>query len=349
MADDEQPPRHGGRDRAELDRTREFPVFRDRDRAGEQPDEERRPVAADRAATADDGTAVPPRPGVPEDGTIALPHRPDGPHAGPPPPPPPLPHRPGPGDETTALPQPDQSGSETAVLRSDDDRTTVLPAGGAGAAGPPAGARGASPPPLEHTAVLPTVPAWSGRAEVRPAAVPPRGGTAPADWPEPPRGIRRWWLPAMLAAAALVLAGLVGFGIWLALREGGNSGPAVPVTSATGDADRSGPASPDTQTTSGQDQTQDAPAEVVVPRLMGVEADQARAILDDVGLDYRLTNRTTDDFPPGTVIEVDPPEGAVVAKDSRVTLVIAVAPATSAASSPTVSPSATTSGGANPP
>lgn len=201
--------------------------------------------------------------------------------------------------------------------------------------------------PGDETAVLPAAAPWSGRAGVPPpdlAGV--RAATPTEVWQEPvPTSGRRWWLPVLIAAFALALFALVGYGLWLAFRDDGtDANPGVPVLTASATATASDRTARATAT-EGPTRTQNRPEQVVVPRLAGMDQQTAQAVLDQLGLAYRLTFRPSSTAPPGTVLETQPGEGSVVSKGSEVTIVLATAPRTTAPAAPSptgsVSPTAT--------
>ncbi|MEW2589239.1 PASTA domain-containing protein [Micromonospora aurantiaca] len=246
-------------------------------------------------------------------------------------------------DATRALPRnPGEEDVEAtrAMPRNAGDATRPLPGGPAGQAGPegPGGPRR----PLDATAPQEPVGAWSGRAGVpppRPAGYPEPGGEYYGD----EQAGRRWWMPILLGVLALLLLGLIGVGVWLALRaadRNSDPGPPVPSISAqtsaapTSAAPSSSPPSTPPATT--------APVEVPMPPLVGLPEAAARAALDRLDLDYRVQRRASD-RPAGTVISTDPEAGYPVGEDDRVTIVVAVpAPPTSGPSTPGSAPATTT-------
>ncbi|MFJ8833305.1 PASTA domain-containing protein [Micromonospora aurantiaca] len=251
-------------------------------------------------------------------------------------------------DATRAMPRnPGEEDVEAtrAMPRNAGDATRPLPGGPAGQAGPegPGGPRR----PLDATAPQEPVGAWSGRAGVpppRPASYPEPGGEYYGD----EQAGRRWWMPILLGVLALLLLGLIGVGVWLALRaadRNSDPGPPVPSISAqtsaaptsaapTSAAPSSSPPSTPPATT--------APVEVPMPPLVGLPEAAARAALDRLDLDYRVQRRASD-RPAGTVISTDPEAGYPVGEDDRVTIVVAVpAPPTSGPSTPGSAPATTT-------
>jgi hypothetical protein len=189
------------------------------------------------------------------------------------------------------------------------------------------------PVPPDGTRVLPPVeeePArWAGSAQVRP----PRPGGAPVayEYEEEPvpigPGERNWMLPVVVGAVALLLLGALLTGLWLIFTATDDQGP-TPVASgpvgtsaeATTQAPTSAPPTPVTPTS-------EVPATVEVPRLAGLSEDEARQRLSDVGLRVQVERRPTTTADPGTVLEVQPGEGAEVAANSVVRIVVAAAPA----------------------
>ncbi len=186
-------------------------------------------------------------------------------------------------------------------------------------------------------ALPPTPPAWSGRAGVptRPAAYQEPG----AEWYAEEQAGRRWWLPILLGILALLLIALIGLGAWLAFRAAERSpGPApsstaVPTTTLRTSAapSTSPPTTPSSPTS----------AAVSMPPLVGLPESAARAILDRLGVDYRVETRESG-RPAGTVIETDPAAGEPIGDGDRVTLVVAERTApTTGAGTPTSGPTAT--------
>ncbi|MEU4788132.1 PASTA domain-containing protein [Micromonospora tulbaghiae] len=232
-----------------------------------------------------------------------------------------------------------------AIPRDAGDATRPLPGGPAGQGG--AAGQGGSRRPLDATAPQEPVGAWSGRAGVPPPR--PAGYTEPgSEWYGDEQAGRRWWMPILLGVLALLLLGLIGAGVWLALRAAdrdSDPGPPVPSISAqtsaapttaapTSAAPSSSPPSTPPATT--------APVEVPMPPLVGLPEAAARAALDRLDLDYRVQRRASD-RPAGTVISTDPEAGYPVGEDDRVTIVVAVpAPPTNGPSTPGSAPATTT-------
>lgn len=193
-------------------------------------------------------------------------------------------------------------------------------------------------PTANETAALPVTPgAWSGRAEVprpEPAAV---RGAAPPEWDEAgERPSRRWWLPILVGILALLLLGVLAYGIWLIVRSNEDgTGPVTPLPSAA-TATSATPRPTSAVPTAGRPTANatSAAATVPMPSLVGQPEATARAALDRLGLVYRLEFRTSDRTP-GTVIETEPRPGTTVPLGTQVTLVIAEAPT---APAPTATP-----------
>ncbi|MGV9763152.1 PASTA domain-containing protein [Micromonospora tulbaghiae] len=250
-------------------------------------------------------------------------------------------------DATRAMPR-NAAGEDVeatrAMPRNAGDATRPLPGGPAGQGGPVG--QGGPRRPLDATAPQEPVGAWSGRAGVpppRPAGYPEPGG----EWYGDEQAGRRWWMPILLGILALLLLGLIGAGVWLALRaadRNSDPGPPVPSVSAqtsaapttaapTSAAPSSSPPSTPPATT--------APVEVPMPPLVGLPEAAARAALDRLDLDYRVQRRASD-RPAGTVISTDPEAGYPVGEDDRVTIVVAVpAPPTSGPATPGSAPATT--------
>ncbi|MEV1289752.1 PASTA domain-containing protein [Micromonospora sp. NPDC049679] len=234
-------------------------------------------------------------------------------------------------DETAPLPRRDDTvplppGDQTARLPRSDE-TAYRPGG-------------------DQTAPLPSTPgSWAGRAEVPPWGGAPVRDQAPADWgPGDNEGPRRWWLPILLGLVALLLLALLGFGIWLinqARDEG--PGPVRPSPSPSPSAATTpAPVRPTSAAPTTAEPTPSATtiAPVQVPPVLGLPEEEARRLLDDAGLIYRLQYRGSEQTL-GTVIATDPPEGAAVRPGTRVTLVIAVPPSAPTTPPRTATPRAT--------
>jgi hypothetical protein len=206
-----------------------------------------------------------------------------------------------------------------------DDETAQLPTSGAPRSG--------------DTAILPPVPAWSGRA-----GVPPpdsiRASEEVSAYQEPGAS-RRWWMPLLLALLALVLLGLLAFGLWLIMRQDNSSDPGTPAVTPPAPSTQTVQSSPPAPSPTTAPSTQSVPAQVVIPPLVGMDSDTAQSTLDRLGLTVRLVSRPDPAAPPGTVVETLPGEGSVVRQGSRITLVIASAapsPSPSLPSLPAPSP-----------
>nr|MDT0662765.1 PASTA domain-containing protein [Micromonospora sp. DSM 115978] len=188
---------------------------------------------------------------------------------------------------------------------------------------PPAGDPPVSPAAQEDAS--PTAgraPAWSGRAGVpppRPASADAAGEWGGGDYYQ--QNERPWWMPILVGVVALLLIGVLIFGVWLIIQSAGNDGgPTVPSPSAT--------ASPTARPTSAAPTTASptpaatTPASVPMPPLVGLSRQEATGLLDQLGIDYQVRLRPSDE-PAGTVIETNPEAGEPVDEGERVTLVIA--------------------------
>ncbi|TDC82946.1 PASTA domain-containing protein [Micromonospora sp. KC606] len=182
-------------------------------------------------------------------------------------------------------------------------------------------------PPAAATPPEPNPAVWSGRAGVPP----PR----PPDYSEPmwygeEQREPRWWMPILLGILALLLLGVLGGGVWLAVRtperdEAPTPPPAptsAPVTTAAPTS-----AAPTTEPASTPPATEVVP--VPMPPLVGLPGATAERILDRLDLSYRVETRESSEQVPGTVVETDPEAGAPVGPGEEVTLVVAAAPSPS--------------------
>jgi hypothetical protein len=203
------------------------------------------------------------------------------------------------------------------------------------------------PPQRDETSVLPPArdwaaqDAWAGRAEVRP----PRPGEADygtgSDWdvsppPIEPRG--KWWMPILVGVLALILLGLLGWGIYLITQDsGGDEAPAPvaspPAPAATTKATTKATTAPATTPPTTEPTESTNPAEITVPALVGLSRADAQEALQRRGLRFRVISKSSD-ATPGNVIDSDPQEGQKVPADTQVTLVIA-AQRTTAPTTPT--------------
>ncbi len=184
---------------------------------------------------------------------------------------------------------------------------------------------------------------WAGRAGVqqpRPGADATRTDWAavPAD---EPRG--RWWTPIVVGIVALLLLGVLSWGIYLILQSTGHDeeSPAPLVTTSPAPAQTTEPTTePPTTAPTTTEPTSSAPAppeDVAIPALRGLSLDEARAALDRTGLNYRLRYVASTEAPPGTVIDSDPGEGQQVPGDTVVNLIVAAEPTAATPTPPTTS------------
>ncbi|BCJ43663.1 hypothetical protein GCM10010168_40280 [Actinoplanes ianthinogenes] len=230
-------------------------------------------------------------------------------------------------DETRPMPAADETVADTP-------RVEAGPAADATRSGEAAAASTTPMPPVGDWDPDPRAAddgAWTGRAAVRPPR-PDENGYPGEDWSviapeEEPAG--RWWMPIVVGVVGLILLALLGFGIYLIVR---NSAADVetpqptptrtqPVTTAP-TTEPTSAATTTTTTVSTVATTEPAATEATVPALRGMPVDDAKAALARSGLGYRVIFRPSD-AEPGTVIDSDPPEGQVVPPDTRITLVVA--------------------------
>jgi PASTA domain len=223
--------------------------------------------------------------------------------------------------DTAHQPQDPWHGRETSEFPPTGDETAALPPPGRGDTAPLPAAGGPGEEP----------PRWTARAGV--PARPPRGAVPQEQEWVPEQEPRSWWLPLLITLAVLILLGLIGLGVWLALHaQPGPTPGASPSTSASPSAVASS-ASP----TPSPSPASSAPL-VEVPDLHGQTVSDAQATLQGLGLTVQVQTQVTDAQPAGTVISTRPTVGSKVPAGSQVTLIVAAPPPTSASPSP--SPSA---------
>jgi hypothetical protein len=227
-----------------------------------------------------------------------------------------------------------------------DDQTMPLPGGDRTARLPgadqtvplPASARTPVTPTGGQPARTPGTPGlWLGRAEVPAPGGPAVRDGAPVEWyvsgDDPDR---RWWMPILVGIVALLLLALLALGVWLIARSSDEPeippSPSVPVSTSLSYVT----AEPTTAvpTTGAPRPSATTVTPIVMPSLVGLPQEEARAALDQLGLPYRLRFQSSDQ-PAGTVIETDPPAGATLTEGEKVTLVIA---GSTASPSPTPEP-----------
>lgn len=189
-------------------------------------------------------------------------------------------------------------------------------------------------------------PVWSARAQVPFGRAGQGGHFTPTDWTSTEaRPGRPWWTPILVGIVVMLLLGLLGFGVWLIMKGlADDDSPGSPVpTPATRQPTpepttepTTEPTSPPTTTRSSVSPSATSPL-VAVPPVAGLTAAQARRVLDDAGLSYRLILKTSANVPAGTVIGSDPFEGREVPAGTEVTLMVAVAPSPSASGGPSTS------------
>jgi len=133
-------------------------------------------------------------------------------------------------------------------------------------------------------------------------------------------------MPIVVGIAALVLLGLLGWGIWLIVRSTGDEpqtpAPAPPTSAAPLTTEPTTPTVAKTTTPA-------EPAQVTIPALRGLSQSEAQRALDRRGLSYRSIKRASS-AAAGTVIDSAPSEGQEVPADTQVVLVIATPQITTA-------------------
>lgn len=174
--------------------------------------------------------------------------------------------------------------------------------------------------PADGTQVLPPVSSWSARAQVPPAA-PVGAGPELSSWQEPASGgSSRWWAPLVLGLLALLLLAFLGFGLWMIVQSDEDREiPGTPSPSA--------PARPSaTATPSPTPSPTPETVRVEVPELAGVQAEDARDQLAELGLRPQLRTVETDERIAGTVVRTEPGAGSLLAEGARIVVFVAQDP-----------------------
>lgn len=225
--------------------------------------------------------------------------------------------QPGPGDETRHLPPP--AVDETAAAGANDTQAMPQP-----------DETRAMPQP-DDTRAMPQQSVWSGRAEV-PVGRPPAPTTM--EWEQPPPNGGRWWMPILVGVIALALVGVLSYGLWLIATAEDETPPASPTATAAPNSAKPSPTPEPSPTPS--------PEEIEVPPLAGEQVADAQAMLDELGLRYRVRFEQTDEQEPGTVIRTRPEQGSRVKPGTRITLIVAAAPPVTAPPTPSATATAGT-------
>jgi hypothetical protein len=181
-------------------------------------------------------------------------------------------------------------------------------------------------PAADETSVLPAAqqpgqpPArWSARA-----GIPVRNQEPEPGWVREEGPPRTWWAPVVIVVAMVVLLGLIGLGLWLAVK--GQPSPVPSPSVAPSSAASSASPTPSPTPTASATPTVTL---VPVPVLRGATVNDAQQALQAQGLNSTVVNRVSDQ-PAGTVIDTDPPAGTRVPAGTEVTLFVATPPPSSA-------------------
>jgi hypothetical protein len=167
---------------------------------------------------------------------------------------------------------------------------------------------------------------WAGSAAVPEPGVRPLGGSTDEYDLGAVSGDdegRSWWTPVLLGLAGVVLFGILMAGLWLIFIAGDNGSPGQTATSAPPLPSSAPPSSQPRSSAPPSSQPPTTAAAAAVPPVLGLSEAEARQRLTDAGLRVEVSRRTDPSAPPGTVIDVDPGQGAAVAPNSVVHIVVA--------------------------
>jgi hypothetical protein len=226
-----------------------------------------------------------------------------------------------PGDEATRrvpVDEPTSTFNPFADADEADDATRAIPADEATRAIPADAAA--------TQRVTPQI--WAARARVPVDDVAPVRDPAPAEWQGETDGEERtgsWVRPVVITLIALVLLAMLGTGLWLIFNGIGRLSTPTPGNTAT----PSGiPAPTPTATETATPTAQSTVAgQVPIPNLTGETEAAAKQQLTAMGLTYLVVRRSVAGATPGTVTATDPGAGTMVGAGTRVTLIVASAPA----------------------
>ncbi|HEV7706721.1 MAG TPA: PASTA domain-containing protein [Asanoa sp.] len=252
------------------------------------------------------------------------------------------------GKVAKTQPLPDDPDRTARIDRTADDRTTQISAADRTTRVQRSGARNGDDRTTRvqqqsgpRNATPPSDRAWAGRAGIpEPGGPggPPDDGPPPGGWQPGDSGGRRWWMPILVGVIALILLGVLAFGLWLILR--GDGGTPAPTVTSSAPAPTTAAPTTVAPTTSSPSPTASTPAAVEVPEVEGRGVLEAGQILSDAGLSARL-NYVASDEPAGTVVGSDPDAGTEVQPGTTITLEVSLGP-TTAPTTPPVTPTPTT-------
>jgi len=245
---------------------------------------------------------------------------------------------------------PDDPDRTARIERTADDRTTQISAADRTTPIERSGPRNGTPPDDRTTRIQQSGPrnatppsdrAWAGRAGIpEPGGPggPPDDGPPPGGWQPADGGGRRWWMPILVGVIALVLLGVLAFGLWLILR--GDGGTPAPTVTSSAPAPTTAAPTTVAPTASSPSPTATTPAAVEVPEVEGHSVLEAGQLLSDAGLPARL-NYVASDEPAGTVVGSDPEAGTEVKPGTTITLEVSLGPTTAPTTPPVTAPPTT--------
>jgi hypothetical protein len=140
------------------------------------------------------------------------------------------------------------------------------------------------------------------------------------EWvPEPPR---RSLVPVLVTIFVTLLAGVFGFGIWLALVNDSGPAPSPSAPPATTPATTTTSTTPAPTTTT----PSPTPSGIEIPNLVGQLYEDAALTLAGLGFETQRVDLFNATVPEGRVIVTDPTPGSVVPTGETITIIVSKGP-----------------------